>query len=185
MNDITYDELRLVLEQEQLGLTPAELHGAICGLACAGSTDPLAGLWGLLLEGQAPGEELVLMSASMLEQASRRLQERQMQFQPLLPDDDTPLVERAEELALWCQGCLAGLGATGRLEQASMGEQVGEIVMDFSRLSQAGFDPEDEDLEEAENAFAEIVEYVRVGAQLIYEELAAPEPEADSPRTLH
>jgi uncharacterized protein YgfB (UPF0149 family) len=102
-----------------------------------------------------------------------------------LPDDESELTVRTEELANWCQSFLAGLGAAGTVDKDAMGEQVGEIVLDFSRLSNAGFDEADEDAEEAENAFAEILEYVRVGVQLIYEELAANMDGPDAETTLH
>ena len=110
-----------------------------------------------------------------------------MGFSPMLPDDDEALIDRAEELACWCQSFLAGMGAAGTLDKDAMGEQVGEIVLDFSRLAQAGFDEDDEDHDEdeSENAFAEILEFVRVGAQLIYEELAGSQDIPDAQTTFH
>ena len=55
----------------------------------------------------------------------------------------------------------------------------------FSRLAQAGFDEDDEDEDEGENALAEILEFVRVGAQLIYEELAGSQDIPDAETTFH
>jgi uncharacterized protein YgfB (UPF0149 family) len=185
LNDITYDELQYSLEQAGVELSAAELHGAISGLVCASVDNDMERLWNVLLDGQSPGGDLAEMAGRIAVQTGNHLRDRQMDFQPLLPDDESELTVRTEELANWCQSFLAGLGAAGTVDKDAMGEQVGEIVLDFSRLSNAGFDEADEDTEEAENAFAEILEYVRVGVQLIYEELAANMDGPDAETTLH
>lgn len=185
MNIITYDELRQAVEKAGIELSAAELHGAISGLICTSPDKSLDVLWSVLLEGQAPEGNLAGLAAKVARQTVAQLQERQMEFSPMLPDDDTALIDRAEELACWCQSFLAGMGAAGTLNKDAMGEQVGEIVLDFSRLAQAGFDEESEDEDEGENAFAEILEFVRVGAQLIYEELAGSQDIPDAETTFH
>lgn len=187
MNDITYDELRKAVEKAGIQLSAAELHGAISGLVCASSEKNLSTLWDVLLEGQAPEGNLASLAEKVARQTATQLEERQMEFSPMLPDDDSALIDRAEELACWCQSFLAGMGASGTLNKDAMGEQVGEIVLDFSRLAQAGFDEDDEDQDEdeGESAFAEILEFVRVGAQLIYEELAGSLDIPDAETTLH
>ena len=45
-----------------------------------------------------------------------------------------------------------------------------EILDDFSEITKAGASKEDG--EEAEQAYAELVEYIRVSAQLVYDETA-------------
>jgi uncharacterized protein YgfB (UPF0149 family) len=185
LNHITYDELREAVEKAGIQLSAAELHGAISGLVCASSDKNLDNLWSVLLEGQAPEGNLATLAAKVASQTATQLEERQMGFTPLLPDDDAALIDRAEELACWCQSFLAGMGASGTLNKDALGEQVGEIVLDFSRLAQAGFDEDDDDQDEGENAFAEILEFVRVGAQLIYEELAGSLDVPDAETTLH
>ncbi len=84
-----------------------------------------------------------------------------MEFAPLLPDDDEPLAERATALAQWCQGFLYGLG-TGRLNSIDeLPGEVGEIVHDLTEISRAT--PGEEDpTEDDEQAYAELVEFVRV-----------------------
>lgn len=185
LNDITYDELRDALELAGVELTPGELHGAISGLVCATPDNDLRRLWSVLLSGPPPEGALAGMADGVAAQTARLLEDRQMGFQPLLPEDDAAIDEKTEELARWCGSFLAGLGAAGTVNKDAMGEQVGEIVLDFSRISQAGFDEGDEDPEEAENAFAEILEYVRVGVQLVYEELAANMDAPDADITVH
>jgi uncharacterized protein len=53
----------------------------------------------------------------------------------------------------------------------------------MTQISQAGFEGENTD--EDETAYAEIVEYVRMGVQLLYEELQAPSEIAPTSDTVH
>ena len=48
--------------------------------------------------------------------------------------------------------------------------EVGEIVRDFVEITRAGVDAR-QDEESNESAYAELVEFVRVGVQLLFEEL--------------
>ncbi|GAB4357258.1 MAG: YecA family protein [Methylohalobius crimeensis] len=84
-----------------------------------------------------------------------------------LPDEDVPLQERAAALAYWCQGFLYGLGVSGGSPDSS---QVEEILRDFREIAQLDASLENDDEEEEEEAWMELVEFVRVGAQLIYTE---------------
>jgi len=116
-------------------------------------------------------------------ETSQALGGESMDFAPLLPDDDQPLAGRTSALAQWCQGFLYGLG-TGRLNSiAELPGEVGEIVHDLAEIGRAA-PGEDEPTEADEHAYADLVEFVRVGVQLIYDELqplrAGPHPAAPS-----
>jgi uncharacterized protein YgfB (UPF0149 family) len=98
---------------------------------------------------------------------------------PWLPGDEDDLRDRVEAVVDWAGGFLAGLGegaamrgtpARERLEV----EPLAELVSDLTEISRAALTAEelDEDPEAAEAAYAEIVEYLRVLAQLAFEELA-------------
>jgi uncharacterized protein len=63
--------------------------------------------------------------------------------------------------------------------------EAGEVVRDFAEITRAGVDA-DEEQESNESAYAELVEFVRVGVQLLFEELAsARRPVAPSAAPLH
>ena len=97
-----------------------------------------------------------------------------MSFQPLLPADDEPLEERTAALAAWCQGFNYGLALAvrfGDADEAVRHEAIAEIVRDFAEMSQLGYQ-EDEGDRDAEADWAELVEYVRVSVQLVFEEMA-------------
>jgi len=172
LNTVSYQEMDAALQGAGLGLTASELHGLITGLVCASASPSLEQLWPVLLEGENPGPDLAAAAGRLAGQTVAWLSEADMGFQPLLPDDEQPLAERTSELGLWCHGFLAGLGMARRHAEGEIQEQVKEVLQDFSQLSRAGFDEQDEDLEVADNAYAEIVEYVRVGVQLAFEYLA-------------
>ena len=72
----------------------------------------------------------------------------------------------------WCQGFLYGFGAAGTANRATLPEDVPEVLADFAQMSHAG-EVGAEALEVEEEAYAELVEFLRVGVQLIYDELAA------------
>ena len=95
----------------------------------------------------------------------------QMDFQALLPDDDEPIAARAEALGQWCQGFLYGLGTQPIPEPDQLPQDAGEVVRDMTALTQVAADSQESD-ESNEQAYAELVEFVRVGAQLLFDELA-------------
>jgi uncharacterized protein YgfB (UPF0149 family) len=98
-----------------------------------------------------------------------------MTFQPLLPDDAEPLVQRVDGLAQWCQGFNHGLFVAARIGDAEAELRSGntaEIVCDFADMAQVAVGDEEPDAE-GEAAYVELVEYVRVSVQLVYEEFTA------------
>ena len=100
----------------------------------------------------------------------RALRGDEMEFQLLLPDDDALLVERATALSQWCQGFLYGFGTGGNVSRDQLSGEVEEVLRDLTHISQASVDT-GADAEEEEQAYAEIVEYVRAGVQLLHDEL--------------
>ncbi|MGH8195287.1 MAG: UPF0149 family protein [Woeseiaceae bacterium] len=175
---IKHDELEEALSRCHAGWSAAQVHGLICSrLAVCGSR---AGLDWLdhVLERSVAGTAETRECASMLEMLYRdsfcRLAERQSAFMPLLPDDANSSYSRAGALADWCDGFLHGL-VTGphpdSLKAQLAGEPISDIIKDMLEITRATVD-ENADDESTEEAYAELVEYVRVAAQLTYEELA-------------
>jgi uncharacterized protein len=107
-------------------------------------------------------------------------------FMPLLPDDDQALDLRVDALAQWCQGFLYGLATRPALDLNQASPELREVVSDLIQISRAGVEADVGTDEEAdENAYMELVEYVRAGAQLVFLELHAPEQPEETPGTLH
>ena len=63
-----------------------------------------------------------------------------------------------------------------------------EVIADFAELTRAGINisGEEDEPEINENAYAELMEYVRVSVQLVYEELlGSGEPQDSGERIVH
>ncbi len=165
-------------------------HGSVAGFVCGapaevahrfiyaldlpdGST--LAALTGAVPPAPATGEAVqpsadTLVGADLERVIGRTvasLEEGGADFQPLL-SDETALSERALALGQWCQGFLYGLANTTRRDLLEQGE-LGEVLQDFAQISQAARGEEESEV--AENAYAELVEFVRVGVLLCFEAL--------------
>ena len=117
----------------------------------------------------------------------RQLAERLSAFAPLLPVEADTTATRATALAHWCEGFLHGLVAGEHgddLRERLKAEPLSDIIRDLLQITRAAVD-EDCDEESDEAAYTDLVEYVRVAAQLAYEELAdlrrpAGEPASDA-----
>jgi uncharacterized protein len=93
-----------------------------------------------------------------------------LEFHLLLPDDEQVLGERTMALGDWCQGFLAGLGLGGLSATENLPDEADEFIRDVSQIAQLGLEASDED-ESDETAYADIVEYLRVGVLLLRQTL--------------
>jgi len=167
----------------------AESHGVLCGMLCARGAIELSEWIGHVLGDQEEGNVLlhdtVHQLAELHQMTMEKVNDGSSEFYMLLPEDDEDLFERTDALADWCQGFVYGLAAGGINENSVLPEDTREILMDFIEISRAGHDTGDGEIveatEEDEQAFVEVVEYVRTCVLLINEELQTLMP---SP-TLH
>jgi hypothetical protein len=163
---------------EQLGgdAGATEAHGSFCGLACLlGSRAAPAWVAGLMNAEGATGADAAQADVlgALATATCAALAEGAMEFSPLLPPDDRPLAERTEALGAWCAGFMQGLGeaASSPAARAALaGETAREIIGDFAEIARATVG-EAETEPEGEAAYAELVEFVRVSVQLMFEEL--------------
>lgn len=118
--------------------------------------------------GDAQTRETADLAASLYDETLHQLQDPELGFQLLLPDDAQPLSARAEALGDWCRGFLAGLGLAGVKQGQRLPEGVDEVLRDFAEISKVNFNLEGS--EEDETAYAEVVEYVRIGMLLVCQE---------------
>lgn len=162
-------------------LDPAELHGLLCGLLCADPTLDRDRWLALAREELAEGVELTEsvrdLLARLLEFGAAQLNADDGSVTPLLPNDDAPLRQRADALGAWCQGLLYGLGLGQVDRRGQLSAESQEFLRDATQIAQVGFEI-DEASEADETAYAEVVEYLRVGLLLILEDLRrfAPPP---------
>lgn len=156
----------------------SQTHGLLSGrLAIAGSDSGFDWL-SQVLEGTEQADtirdECESMLGQLFEVTYRQLTERQSGFEPLLPSEDDGTAVCATALAHWCEGFLHGLVAThngDELKTRLAADPLADIIRDMLQITRASAD-EDDDTESDDSAYTELVEYVRVAAQLVYEELA-------------
>jgi uncharacterized protein len=173
-----YQQVQAALGDAPNGAATAEAHGTLCGLLCASAED-LAETWihNTLVDAEeysfgGGGDARTLLEA-LHTATGAALEAGDMDFRMLLPDEDASLEERAVALAAWCSGFLYGLATHGLRPMEELPEELREILTDFSEIGRAGV-AEEEVGEAGENALAELEEYVRVGAQLVYDECRPP-----------
>lgn len=193
-----HDSLDAALRRCGAGWTAAQCHGLLTGkLAVAGSE---AGTQWLqqVLDGvdsnNALRTECEGLLAAAFALAHRQLEERLSEFEPLLPDEGHERAARTTGLAHWCEGFLHGLVSArddDALKARLAAEPLSDIIRDMLQITRATVDS-DEDEESNEQAYIELVEYLRVAAQLAYEELADIRPTGtgevvrkSAPDTLH
>jgi len=160
----------------------------LCGALCAGLARDEAWIAHVLDDASGSTEAQQAcrrMLTRLRDETHALLAGASLEFAPVLPDDETGLADRTDALGEWCQGFLFGMGLAGtRLKPDELSEETNEVLKDLGQIAQAGFEG-DEDSEDDETAYAEVVEYVRVGVQLLYEELQAPAEIAPPSDRLH
>jgi yecA family protein len=175
---VEYDTLEDSLKRCGSSWDAAQTHGLLTGrLAIAGA--PAGPEWLLqILEGvdesNALRKECQKHLDTLYQSTFWQFSERLSEFEPLLPSDDDDVSVRIAALAHWCEGFLHGLVSakhSDALKDRLGSEPLSDIIKDMLQMTRAGLD-EESDEEENELAYVELVEYLRVAAQLCYEELA-------------
>jgi uncharacterized protein YgfB (UPF0149 family) len=179
---VAFADVARALDAGTSAVHPAEAHGCLCGALCLRPDYSLADWLDEILpdanaDADGPFARLFAETAGVLAGTD-------MEFEPLLPDDDTDLASRVAALAAWCQGFLYGFGSAGTASQVALAETVGEVLADLAQVSHAGaVGSESRDVEE--DAYVELVEFVRAGVQIVYEELSALRARQPAPRSGH
>lgn len=171
---VAFEAVEQALADGGSAVHAAEAHGCLCGALCARRVYlPAEWLEELLADPddpQAPAEVSGPL-AELYERSGADLAGDDLHFALLLPDDQAALQERVAALSEWCQGFLYGFGASGTLPRTDLSDEVQEFLTDLAELTRV--DAQSEMGETEEEAYAELVEYVRMGVQLIFAELSA------------
>ena len=174
----SYEELNHYLVPLGALNSPSELHGMLCGKLTGGSRMD-AGSWmeealtfldiitdenGVVGdydgEGQASLARLYPVTLAQMEDAHYR-------FDLMLPSDSTSIDQRTVALGEWCHGFLSGFGSAGLAPDAQFSEEAADALRDLAAIVSID-DGLDEDEQEAEVSFAEIVEYVRIAVLTLF-----------------
>jgi uncharacterized protein YgfB (UPF0149 family) len=164
-----YSAIQQLLTESHAIIEAAEAHGTLAGALCAlgaySIEDWLAEILPDGLEAAAAPSGL----GGLYADTCAALRGDGMEFDLLIPEDEVSIEERTRALSLWCNGFLYGLGTTGAADPGRLSGEAGEVVRDLTEITRAGVDAAD-GAEENEAALAELVEFVRIGVQLLFEE---------------
>lgn len=152
----------------------SEAQAIACGMLAVNITaDKIA--WVQLIFGEIKAEdkaqtEAIKLSGDLFEQSKLQMQDSNLSFELLFPDEEEPLHARVTALQEWCSGFLLGVALSGVKDHKDLPQDSKELLADFTEIGTSGsFNLEDE--AESEEALAEISEYIRMGVLLINEEL--------------
>lgn len=171
---MTYGELQTALDGLDSAVGAAEAHGWLCGaLTVRKDYGALEWLRDLTEDADA-GEDRDASAPVLLalhEETLEALHAPDFPFAPLLPGDEATLADRVAALASWCGGFLYGIGTGTVGDSLEDQDDVAEFLRDLADIARAELEP-GRDAEAGEGDFTELVEFVRVGTQLVWDEMA-------------
>jgi uncharacterized protein YgfB (UPF0149 family) len=171
-NTDRFTQIEAALALASIDLSPSEAHatvvGAIANHMKTGLTPDLL----TLIEPNASSTmaqyaQLNVLLHDLYRENGELLIEGKEDFDILLPSDEEPLEVRTESLAAWARGFLLGLLYNNVFSIDQLPESGAEIARDMLQISEASAGADDEKVEDF--ALAELHEYLKVGAQLIFE----------------
>ncbi|MEO7052196.1 MAG: UPF0149 family protein [Rhodanobacter sp.] len=169
-----HDDIDALVMRLRLSTEASELHGSLCGfLAGGGALAAGTVLASLQLDGDVstPSAEDLSLLDRVARQSESELIDSELGFEPLLPEDDRPLAERAEAMVDWCRGFLGGFGLAGAAAHAHLSDEAQEILRDLGAVAASSFDFGEES--EDEDALIDVHEFVRMAAMLLFAECNA------------
>lgn len=169
-----YDALEAKLAAAIVTASAAEMHGLLTGWLCAPPTTGGDGAAFLRkqLAAESPSSARLVdeLAAEIGDWTRAQLADPEFGFTPLLPDESEGIARQTEALADWCRGFVYGLAEAGVRDLDHLPKDVREFLEDMLSLAGAESDATATEEDEA-RALAELIEYVRVGVQLVYESL--------------
>ena len=183
----TFEQLSRLLQEQQIILSAAELHGMLTGLvASSAPSKEREWLWilaDLANEGHKFADSMINSLEVIHQQTLAGLQCPDLSFQLILPGDDELLTDRLQALTEWAQCFLVGFGVNQQ-NLASASADLKEAIHDLAEIAKLSTDVVAN--EDDERAYYEVSEYVRITAIMCFNELSGtPAPPAPSSNTLH
>ncbi|MGV3591964.1 MAG: UPF0149 family protein [Gammaproteobacteria bacterium] len=171
-----YKMMTLLLTGNHVQHSPAEVHGMLTGQLCSGvaNVDP-EDLGGLMEQPQ----QLVPVVCKLIErlcgETTEQLAHVDYHFQPLLPSDESSLMDRVNALGAWCDGFMVGFAAGYIGPDSALSSEAREILGDFGQFAAISEDGS-ELSEQDEVDYMELVEYVRMATITLFQQLGAAKP---------
>ena len=173
----SFKQLNNALQEQEIAGRLSELHGFACGALAIDISYPLDTSMAIL----APDLGNVVFDTDIQEQLDHfyevtraQMTDPVLQLDLYLPgydneDEEINLSTRVGALASWCDGFLFGLANAGLQERTDLPSDTAEIIRDLTSIAQLG--GADTGEEDEELSYIELLEYVRMSALLVAEEL--------------
>ncbi|MFT5082305.1 MAG: yecA family protein [Lentisphaeria bacterium] len=172
----------------------SELQGLLCGKLSGGQSlddrewQDIA-IEFMELEHLRLNEDQTFHIQALYKETRRLLRDANFRFSPMLPGDESSIDRRVQELGAWCQGFLHGVGTSGLSGNAVIDPNVADALRDLAQISQVSVE-EDDDVDENEVYWVELVEFVKVAVLSIYVDLgdsddASAKQQSKTNKTVH
>lgn len=170
LNPCDYETLDEYLIIAGTPFSPAFFHGNMVALLCI-SHGCDHDLWQTIQQSYAFLEnsqsQIFKLFKILFFNTKAQFEADEIELDLMLPAEELPISHRLESLSDWCEGFLQQL-TTKQPEQLLRLPEVQEIVADFAQIKEVS--SQEDDSEENERAYTEMVEFVKIGALLIREE---------------
>ena len=139
--------------------SPSELHGLLTGIVCV-TEAPTREEWSQILTTlnvRELSEDALALLTDEAEDVVHALSEDELDYLPMLPDDEHLLQERVQALSDWCAGVVLGFGlASGHVRSDER-----ELIEHLQDVAAVEFEDSDDDAE-GEESYLELYEFVRL-----------------------
>jgi len=175
---VDHDYLGQSLADVNVDIGASGAHGLMCGLVCAGEKAIQQQFDKEWFAGQPEGDPAVAECKQALDELLRTVYAAidgvEFVLPLLLPDENSPLQQRAASVRDWCEGFLYGVGLAETKGEDGLPAQVREALNDLAEISRMDIDAIAGE-EEEEVALTEVTEFIWVAAMLVHDELVSVE----------
>ncbi len=183
-----YNKISSAFHSDNLAVTPSEIQGFLSGMLCGGLKMEQSTWTQLLYDYTNDGSPWPICSKEYAEIclniAKTQLSSTEMNFELLMPPQESALIDKAQALSDWTNAFISGIGLMG-LDSKKISTQTREIISDLAEIAQLGID-EEESMEEQLKFLIDIKEHVRICAMSLYLAMHFDNLENENnPSTLH
>lgn len=152
---------------------PSEVHGILCGLLAKDVAASELRFVRLILGEVSVADVLAVEARDQLIAlhafTRAQLQDASLGLELLVPDDADPLDERISAACDWARGWVYGLAEQGITRANQLPDDSAEFLVDCMTLANGEYEAAEG--EEGETIYMELLEYLRMGALMVQEEL--------------
>lgn len=147
------------------------LHGILCGYLCIGAVYQAEQYLQMASQKKDTASRTALSALFELFSVSQaQLADPEFGFQLFVPDDETPLEDRAKAFSEWCQGFTQSLEQSGLRAEYFDEEDSQEALKHLKEFSELNYEEITMD-EHDEKAFMELYEYARIAVMRMHQDI--------------